>query len=51
MAVTAAFLALAWLAVSVRLGVRYTLIKRRLWWDDGEFWRFPASLVQCRQRD
>ncbi|KAK5652045.1 hypothetical protein OQA88_10948 [Cercophora sp. LCS_1] len=32
--VTAALQALAWLAVAVRLGVRYMLIKRRLWWDD-----------------
>ncbi|KAK4443160.1 hypothetical protein QBC34DRAFT_213301 [Podospora aff. communis PSN243] len=33
-AVTATLQALAWLAVAVRLGVRYLIIKRRLWWDD-----------------
>ncbi|KAK1751517.1 hypothetical protein QBC47DRAFT_417413 [Echria macrotheca] len=33
-AVTATLQSLAWLAVLVRLGVRYMLIKRRLWWDD-----------------
>ncbi|KAK0631528.1 hypothetical protein B0T14DRAFT_501866 [Immersiella caudata] len=32
--VTATLQALAWLAVALRLCVRYFLIKRRLWWDD-----------------
>lgn len=37
MAVIAAFQALAWLSVALRLSVRYLLIKRQLWWDDGGF--------------
>ena len=37
MGVTATLQTLAWLAILVRLGVRSMLIKRRLWWDDGQY--------------
>ena len=49
MGVAAALQALAWLAVSVRLGVRYMLIKRRLGWDDSELDLFPLLPIHCRR--
>jgi hypothetical protein len=50
-AVTATLQALAWLAVSVRLGVRYMLIKRRLGWDDSELDLdlFLIPSIPCRR--
>ena len=50
-AVIATFQALTWVSMGIRLCVRYSLIKRRVGWDDSKFPLFPSFAPLAAERE